>query len=101
MSIAMRRWNERSVEDNLKLDTKLGVDNYIGKQSRPQIRAIRNYREKNSDKLREWSKNYYERNRDTVNYNHGRSSAIKRLLAGHKVSQKTIEKYNIDESAYM
>ncbi len=75
----------------------LKLDDYKGKLPLYTIKALRNYRKKNNEKIKKWSNEYYERNKDKVKMRQGRQTAIKRIMEGKKVSKKTREKYEIPD----
>jgi len=83
--------------NNEVLDKTLKLDEYKGKLESYTIRAIRNYRAKETVKVNEWSLNYYKRNKEDINKRHGRHLAIKRIKDGKNVQQKTLDKYEITE----
>ena len=100
--IIMERKIYTEAERN-ELDKELKIDEYKGNLKSYQIRAIRKWRKKESEnnpaRMRDWSKKYYDNNREKIKIRHGTHLAKKRMQEGKKVSQKTIDKYGLHDFA--
>ena len=73
-------------------------ENYNGSLPLYTATAIKAYRMRNPQKVKEWGASYYERNKQKILWKMAKKRYLKRIEGGHFVSDEIKEKYELTES---
>ena len=74
----------------------IDLSNYTGKLPLYTVRAIRTYAKRHPEMNRKFSRTYYEKNKDAVNFRRGRKRVVDRILKGLPVREELLGKYDVD-----